>query len=54
MLVDIYNLTTAFCPIARTQSSRVIEFDSSLTGFGAYDVTNDIEISGIQTNDDKE
>ena len=50
----IDNLTTAFRPLERPQPSRVIESDSSLTGYGAYDVTNDIEISGIWTNDDKE
>ena len=50
----IDNLATAFRPLERSQPSRVIEYDSSLTGYGAHDVTNDIEISGIWTNDDKE
>lgn len=31
---------------------RIIESDSSMVGYGAYDVTNDIEISGLWTGSD--
>ena len=47
----IDNLATAFHPLERSQPSRVIEPDSSLTGYGVYDVTNE---KWYWKNDDKE
>ena len=49
----IDNLAQSSRPIITPKPDRVIESDSSMTGYGAYDVTNEIEISGLWTEAEK-
>ena len=50
----ISNLNQAYRPISLGPMDRRIETDSSLLGYGGHDVTNNIEFSGVWTNQDKE
>ena len=50
----IDNLESQFRPIILPKPERIIESDSSMVGYGAYDVTNDIEISGLWTGSDSD
>lgn len=43
----INNVDTSFKPIQLPKTDRVIESDSSLTGYGAHDVTHNKQFSGI-------
>lgn len=43
----IVNIETAYMPISHGPPHRRIETDSSMTGYGGHDVTNDLEISGM-------
>ena len=49
----IDNIETAFRPISLGPMNRRIETDSSLMGYGGFDVTNEMEFSGIWGTEDK-
>lgn len=49
----IHNLSRAWRPIALSKPNRIIESDSSSTGFGARDVTNSKVASGLWNGDEK-
>ena len=50
----IKNVEAAYKPISHGPPQRRIETDSSTTGYGGHDVTNDLEISGMWDDDEKE
>ena len=50
----IDNLHKAFKPILISKPDRIIESDSSLTGYGAHDVTYNQEFSGLWTGEDQQ
>ncbi|MCG8045740.1 MAG: hypothetical protein JAY75_18865 [Candidatus Thiodiazotropha taylori] len=50
----IDNVQNSFKPISHGPPQRRIETDSSTTGYGGHDVTNDLEISGIWDDEEKE
>ena len=49
----INNIETAHRPIVYGPMTRRIETDSSLLGYGGHEVTNDVEFSGIWSEEDK-
>lgn len=49
----INNIETAHRPITYGSMTRRIETDSSLLGYGGHEVTNDLEFSGLRSQEDK-
>lgn len=49
----IDNVEKVFRPISYGPPQKRIETDSSLTGYGGHDVTNDLEISGLWNDHEK-
>jgi len=48
----VANLSNSYKPISHGKPDRIIESDSSSSGFGAHDVTHDKEFSGTWTGSD--